>query len=273
MTTYWATLLIASAAFGLTLLSAAKSSGIVASFFRVLRRWACGQSRTPDVLDLAVRLRLLMDRENLVAVRPVFWVRSELRMMPESTLLDLCCAYGDLARAGLPHQQILERLEIWRSRCHTSSRDLSYENLADYLRSRMSVEWTGYGKLPYALYSVLRRLFMLHWRLRSWHHRRRMARHEEFLLRPLYQIRIENQEVSLVDGGVKRPIGWTDLEIYLESDQVAVRAVDGDVIWTYSANRSAGLALIRDGRVVELAAFAEPVGSRTLRRRSGSSLH
>lgn len=243
------------------------------SAYRVAREWARNQSNSRNVLDLAVRLRLLLLKRSAAAneYQPRFWVPVEMDTMPERHLLNIVCAYQAIHAAGLPHDAVVERLEIWRSRYGAASLGLRHPSLEEYLAYRARVEFQGLPRLSQSYIRSILWLFRRHFTLQSHHRRRIIHQSEPSLKRRLYTVHLQGHDLTLSDQEQLIPIGWTDLERYLESDLLAVQVMDGDEIWSYSSRHSAGLAIVRGNMVVEISELANFRHRRPMRRRTNGA--
>lgn len=252
--------LVASAPALLALLRVARLA------FRLAADARRGRGKMRDVLELAIRTRLLVRHAGRPDYKPQFWMGAEYDAMPERRLFEICAAYQNLRLAGLRHDAVIERLEIWRSRFGAANLSRRHASIDDYLRYRAAAEFPGLEPWPAFLVRLQRRLFFWHNRIRSERQQQSLDEMRPSLRRRLYTVLISGADLALDDSTQIIPIGWTDLEKYLESDSCAVRVLEGDEIWSYSAARSAGLALVRNGRIIELSELAD-FGSRTPRRR------
>jgi hypothetical protein len=245
------------------------SFALLRSAFRVAREWAKQRSHARDVLELAVRLRLLLLKQPTAAVEyePRFWVPVELDTMPERHLLNIASAYEGLRAAGLSHDAAVERMEIWRSRYGAANLELRHSSLGEYLAYRARIEFQQFPRLSPVFLRAIVWLFRRHAALHTRHRRRIIRQSEPSLKRRLYTLHLQGHELTLSDQGQLIPIGWTDLERYLESDTIAVQVMDRDEIWSYSSRSSAGLALVRGDVVVEISELANFRHRRPLRRR------
>ncbi len=232
------------------------------------REWARSRSQAQVVLDLSVRLRLLLLKGSAAAAdyEPRFWVPVELETMPERHLLQIVCAYERLREAGLSHDAAVERLEIWRSRYGTARLDLRHPSLGDYLAYRARAEFRQLPHLSSLYLRAVLWLFRRHAALYARHRLGVILQGKPSLKRRLYTVHVQGHDLTLSDQGQLIPIGWTDLERYLESDVIAVQVMDGDEIWSYSSRHSAGLAVVRGDSIVELSELANFRHRRQVRR-------